>query len=395
MYQIDRINNRINKLSVKRFADLGFQERAHLQEWIANAPESLGEELLIIQKEFDGFDETRERLDLLALDKEGNLVVIENKLDDSGRDVVWQALKYASYCSSLNKAQIIEIYQSYLNRFNNGGDAQAQICEFLEIPDIAEVLLNSSNQQRIMLVAAQFRKEVTSTVMWLLTHGIKLQCFKVTPYQLDEQLFLNVEQIIPTPEAEEFMIGMSAKETDQKSTEAELKNAHKLRLAFWEQTLEAMKHSSTTLFNNISPTKDHWLYAGSGVGGAPFTLIFSNKEVRVELTIARSETSENKFIFNQLYKNRTSIEAQFGHALRWERLDNKKSCRVIYSQAFDGYDRDNWPVMIAWLIEHIAKLENAFKKPLAEINKELRQISSETLKTEVQSSAAEEIDTFA
>jgi hypothetical protein len=150
MYQIDRTNNRINKLSVKRFADLGFQERTHLQEWIAKAPESLAEELLIIQKEFDGFDETRERLDLLALDKEGNLVIIENKLDDSGRDVVWQALKYASYCSSLNKAQIVEIYQSYLNRFNSGGDAQAQICEFLEVPDIAEVLLNSGNQQRIM-----------------------------------------------------------------------------------------------------------------------------------------------------------------------------------------------------------------------------------------------------
>lgn len=39
-----------------------------------------GEELLIIQKEFDGFDDTRERLDLLALDKDGNLVIIENKL---------------------------------------------------------------------------------------------------------------------------------------------------------------------------------------------------------------------------------------------------------------------------------------------------------------------------
>lgn len=43
------------------------------------------EELLIIQKEFDGFEDTRERLDLLALDKEGRLVLIENKLDDTGR----------------------------------------------------------------------------------------------------------------------------------------------------------------------------------------------------------------------------------------------------------------------------------------------------------------------
>lgn len=133
MYQIDRINNRIKQLSVKKFTELGFYEREHLQEWIANAPEAMGEELLIIQKEFDGFDETKERLDLLALDKEGNLVVIENKLDDSGRDVDWQALKYASYCSNLNKSQIVEIYQSYLNRFCNSGDAKTQICEFLEV----------------------------------------------------------------------------------------------------------------------------------------------------------------------------------------------------------------------------------------------------------------------
>jgi RecB family endonuclease NucS len=43
---------------------------------------------LIIQKEFAGFGDTKERLDLLALDKKGKLVVIENKLDDSGRDAV-------------------------------------------------------------------------------------------------------------------------------------------------------------------------------------------------------------------------------------------------------------------------------------------------------------------
>jgi RecB family endonuclease NucS len=51
---------------------------------------------LIIQKEFDGFNDTKERLDLLALDKQGNLVIIENKLDDSGKDVTWQVIKYAS-----------------------------------------------------------------------------------------------------------------------------------------------------------------------------------------------------------------------------------------------------------------------------------------------------------
>ena len=120
MFKVILSENRLVRLEKRRFSDLHVQERPHLQEWLVQTPEALGEELLVIQKEFDGFADTRERLDLLALDKEGRLVVIENKLDDSGRDVVWQALKYVAYCSSLKKAEIVEIYQKYLDRWLDG-----------------------------------------------------------------------------------------------------------------------------------------------------------------------------------------------------------------------------------------------------------------------------------
>ena len=81
MFKIDKANNTVQKLSPKSFAALGFKEREHLQEWIVGNPEVFDEELLFIQKEFSGFNDTNERLDLLALDKQGNLVIIENKLD--------------------------------------------------------------------------------------------------------------------------------------------------------------------------------------------------------------------------------------------------------------------------------------------------------------------------
>ena len=161
MFTVNHQTNRINPVKIKTFSELGFTERKHLQEWLAHQPDALGEELLIIQKEFDGFDDTRERLDLLALDKDGNLVIIENKLDDSGRDVVWQALKYASYCASLTKGQIVEIYQQYLHRYlptieageplaqaGQPFDAATRICEFLDAPDLDEVKLNLGNSQR-------------------------------------------------------------------------------------------------------------------------------------------------------------------------------------------------------------------------------------------------------
>jgi RecB family endonuclease NucS len=79
MFQVDRSKNGLKKLEEKRFSDLNLREREHLQEWVANQPDALGEELLIIQKEFNGFADTRERLDLLALDKDGQ---IEPKVED-------------------------------------------------------------------------------------------------------------------------------------------------------------------------------------------------------------------------------------------------------------------------------------------------------------------------
>ncbi len=372
MFKIDSTTNRIIPLQARKFGDLNFTERNHLQEWLANMPEALGEELLIIQKEFDGFDDTRERLDLLALDKDGNLVIIENKLDDTGRDVVWQTLKYASYCSSLSKLQIIEIYQRYLNRFQQGGDASALMCEFLGVEDTEELKLNLGNSQRLMMVAANFRKEVTSTALWLLGYGIQVQCFKTTPFSDGEQLYLNVEQIIPTPEAKEFMIGMNAKEAEEKSTEVETKNRHHLRREFWSQTLDAFLESDCSLYSNVNSSTDHWLSAGSGVSGCPFTMIFSKREVRVELWIARPDTEINKAIFDTLAVNQSQLDSKFGAEMEWLRLDDKKSSRIQFSQPFDGFNTENWPAMITWLVDHMTRFEKTMRQPLADAWRQVR-----------------------
>lgn len=381
MFKIDPTANRINPLEVKRFSDLGFTERKHLQEWLENYPQALtqgdGDELLIIQKEFDGFDDTRERLDLLAIDKDGNLVIIENKLDDSGRDVVWQALKYASYCANLKKQQVVEIFQRYLNqKAQNEGtapaDAESVLLEFLQADDLQSVQLNTLKSQRLILVAAHYRKEVTNTVLWLSQFGVNCQCFKVTPYQAGAELFLNVEQIIPTPEASDFMIGMMAKEAEEKNADTELKHRHTLRMAFWEQALEAMNQSDCTLYNNISSGKDHWLSAGSGLSAMPYNLIFGKNEIRVEFSMQHREPERNSFVFERLQAKKSEIEAAFGDTLAWLPLPNKKACRIQYAKAVDGYNKDHWPEMVAWLVEHMIKLEKALGEPLKVVRNQVR-----------------------
>ena len=382
MFKIEPRTNRIKPLESKRFGELGFTERKHLQEWLENYPQALtqgdNDELLIIQKEFDGFDDTRERLDLLAMDKEGNLVVIENKLDDSGRDVVWQALKYASYCANLKKQQVIEIFQRYLNQKAQAtgceaGNAEKLLLEFLQADDLQSVQLNTLKSQRLIFVAANYRKEVTNTILWLSQFGVDCQCFKVTPWQAGDELFLNVEQIIPTPEASDFMIGMMAKEAEEKSANNEEKQRHRLRLAFWEQALEAFGQSKCTLFNNISPSKDHWLNAGSGISGIPYQLIFGKSEIRVGLSLQNNQGDVNNFVFAQLEKRKAEIESAFEYSMDWLPLPDKKACRIHYVKTVDGYDKANWPDMISWMVEHMQKLEKALRKPLEQIKPLMKQ----------------------
>ncbi|RUR70920.1 DUF4268 domain-containing protein [Variovorax guangxiensis] len=362
MFRINPTSNRILKVKEFSFSELGFTERNHLQEWLANQPDALGEDLLIIQKEFDGFDDTRERLDLLAIDKSGGLVIIENKLDDSGKDVVWQALKYASYCSTLSKSQIAEIFQKYLDKSGPGQDAKALICDFLGQEEFAEVVLNPGNDQRLIMVAAQFRKEVTSTVLWLLKHRVLVKCFRVTPFKDGGDLFLTVEQVIPLPEAEELMIGISEKEDEEQSSERGQATRHQLRTDFWHAALEALRMSNVGLYANVSPSRDIWLNAGSGASGIYYSMIFNRDEARVDFALGTRSKEANKALFDHLYARREQLDAEFGEALSWRRMDDKKVSLIECAAPFEGHNRDTWPKMIEWLVDHVRRMEAVFDK---------------------------------
>ena len=256
--------------------------------------------------------------------------------------VVWQALKYVAYCSSLKKAEIVEIYQKYLDRWFNGESAVPNLCEFLDVEDLDDTVLNAGSDQRLILVAANFRKEVTATVLWLIGHEIRAQCFRAVPYSFGEELLID------------------------------------LRRAFWTRTLEELRRRGIARYENISPSKDHWLASATGVSGCAYNLIFLKSAARVELSRQRSEAGENKWIYDRLEGKKQEIEDRFGADLKWQRLPDKKMSRVSYAHPFDGYHEDNWLAMIEWLCKHIVNLEHAFSEPLARLNRRLKSHSAKS-----------------
>ena len=358
MYLIDQKTNRVKKLESPKFKDAEFEERKNLQEWIANEPNIFNEELLIIQKEFDGFDSTQERLDLLALDKDGNLVLIENKLDDTGRDVTWQALKYASYCSTLKNEQIKDIFQKYIGSSKN---AEEVISIFLNKSSFDQVDLN--NEQRIILVAGNYRKEVTSTVLWLRNkYKLNIKCFEVALSNLNGQYILDIEQIIPAKkEVDEYMISIS----DKNKEEINVKARTAKNLEFWTRFIAECQNSNK-LFASISPSKDSWLAKSLG-NNIQLCLVVSKTFARTEIYLNKSKV-ENKKIFDQLETFKLVIEKNLGLKLLWDRIDNKNASRISYQiENVNIENKEDWDNMITFFKDYSLKFEDCFKPYLDKI----------------------------
>ena len=207
LFRIDPDSRESEAISEVDFAQLGFQERHDIQEWVAANSGILGEDLLIIGKEFSGFDRTNERLDLLAVDADGKLVVIELKRDDSGADAHWQAIKYASYLHRVDADRIIEMLAGYAEV--SKADATNKLLQHLNADDLNAL----NNDQRIILASHRFAPEVTSAALWLneKAPGDNLiTCIQLTPYRDAKtgSLYVQANTIIPVPGAEAYMIGV-------------------------------------------------------------------------------------------------------------------------------------------------------------------------------------------
>jgi len=369
MYLIDKSNNRINKIEQTTFKKQGLTERKHLQEWIANNPDCLQESILIIQKEFNGFLETNERLDLLALDKDGNLVIIENKLDDTGRDVMWQVIKYASYCSTLTPNEIIDIFQRYLDGQGSKENAKDVIDEFLDLN--RDIVLNSDNSQRIIMIAGEFRKEVTSSVMWLLNNGIRIQCYKATPFILGDQLLLNMDLIIPIKESADYVISMAKKSREKQGLQEEIKEQSMDRKNFWISYLTEI-NKVTDLYKNVSAGNSAWIGAGCGHSSLSMNSVVTGKYVKFEIYINSGEKEYNKRLFDFLYSKKQIIEEEFGGLLVWERMDDKVTCRIkSQKDNVSVFITENHKTMIEFLCKSVPKFQKAFEIPLKELKAKL------------------------
>ena len=197
-------NNCFSEVGETRFDNEGILERQHLQSALKKQIRIVSPDSLVIAEEFSEWSGSQRRIDLLAIDKEANLVVIELKRSETGEYMELQALRYAAMVSTLTFNRASEIFQKYLDDSGNGINAETALLEFLgwDEPQFDDF----ARDVRIVLVSANFSKELTTSVMWLNERDLNIRCVRLIPYKYMEQILVDVQQIIPLPEAESYQI---------------------------------------------------------------------------------------------------------------------------------------------------------------------------------------------
>lgn len=211
----DMTDGQLTAVPGTTFAAEHVLERDHLQAAVRENIQVLGEDLLVVAEEFGEFEGANRRIDLLCVDRSAHLVVVELKRTEDGGHMELQALRYAAMISTMTFEDLVRQYARH--RATHAADdadlddARKLLLSWLDDPEDGELALK--RRVRIILAAADFNQEITTTVLWLNElYNLDITCVRLTPYRHGVSLLLDVQQVIPLPEAEELMVKLRRRE---------------------------------------------------------------------------------------------------------------------------------------------------------------------------------------
>jgi hypothetical protein len=164
-----------------------------LEDMIRSDPRILSAEWMLIgQQEITSFGG---RIDLLAIAPDGSLVLIELKRDRTPREIVAQALDYASWLAELTADRIAQIYQ----RFSNGGNLNDAFRSRFG-KELDEETLNESHQ--IVIVASELDDSTERIVGYLNERDIAINVMFFQVFELDGRHLLSRAWLIDPGETQ-------------------------------------------------------------------------------------------------------------------------------------------------------------------------------------------------
>lgn len=168
-----------------------------LEDMIVRQPGILSDQWMLIgRQEATGLGG---RIDLLAVAPDGTLVLIELKRDRTPREIVAQALDYASWLEQLTTDKLAQIYQ----RHSSGGSLGDAFKTRFGI-ELDEEALNSSHQ--IVLVASELDASTERIIGYLNARGIAINVVFFQVFQHGDSQLLSRAWLIDPGETQSNVV---------------------------------------------------------------------------------------------------------------------------------------------------------------------------------------------
>jgi len=258
LYKADKKTlTRVERTTFKR---QGWVER-RIQNHLKSNIGVIAPDAITVAEEFNHWSDSRRRIDLLCVDKGANLVVIELKREDGG-NMELQAIRYAAMIADMTFDQLVLIYQDYLDKNKRRQDAAVELRKFLGRNEPGKSHLG---KVKIILVAADFSKELKTSVMWLNRFGLDIKCVSISTYKDHKQLYFDIQTVIPLPKAADHQIQVQEKKQNERESKKSARDYPKYEVRISGQKLPRLLNKRQMMFQLIK--------AALNSGGTPEQLM--------------------------------------------------------------------------------------------------------------------------
>ena len=141
-----------------------------------------------------------------------------------------------------------------------------------------------------------------------------------------------------------------------------------MRKAFWTEFIQYCEDNDG-LFVKISPVTCNWISKSLKTPyGININAVVGFDYDRVEVYIDTKDAGFNKRLFDYLFEHKDAIEAEYGGPLIWERISDKRACRIKDEITCHTFELDDKAEVFKFLLDSSERMFPVFQKWITEFN---------------------------
>jgi hypothetical protein len=181
----------------------------------------------------------------------------------------------------------------------------------------------------------------------------------------DDVLFFGIEiEVLQIDESDPSVNFKLAVQPSERPPHTPVSKRGQLYNEFFSKLLQSLKKKEPGITTATKVGYNSWFSFGAGRGGFAFVFAFAlNNKFRVELYIDTGELERNKEVFDLLQEREGEIEGAVGMPFSWERLDDRKACRIAAYHDGSIFDPpEELQSLSTWAVDTMVKFRQAFSK---------------------------------